>query len=247
MIRISRYFENQFDDREISDDELRAFAVDHLARLIAQNSAALFDAAIAATATALTDFHGAVADESTAGAIRKSRTSATNVLMDEIKGKRSRREGKISDAFGDDSAEYVAFYPQGVSEYRNATMEDMTKLLTRYAKLADDNVPALGQPFADEWNAYKTKWAAVRGAQVTQKGTATGAADQSGAARTELELQLQANVLTVALQNIGQPARAALFFQQSLLENHAAPAATPAPAPATPVPPAHTPAAKPQP
>src|SRR2546421_12344863 len=111
MIRLTRYFENQFDDPEISDDELRAFAGDSLARLIAQNSPPIYDALIAATGEALTAFHGKVADESTAAAIRKSRTSATNVLMDEIKGKWSRREGKIKDAFGDGSAEYVAFYP----------------------------------------------------------------------------------------------------------------------------------------
>lgn len=72
--------------------------------------------------------------------------------------------------------------------------------------------------------------AAVRGAQVTQKGTATTAADHSATARTALELQLQTVVLTVALHNIGQPERAAVFFQQSLLENPAAPAA-PAPTP----------------
>ncbi len=231
MIRLSRYFEISFADPEISDGELRSFGVDHLAKLIAQNSAATYDGIVAATDTALTAFHGTVADESLAAAIRKSRTSATNILMDEIKGKWSRRKGKIRDTFEASSAEYLAFYPQGVSEYRTATMEEMATLLTRYATLAAQNVATLGQPFADEWAAYKAKWAAVRGAQITQKGTTTAAAEQSTTARTALEQQLQINVLTIALQNLGHPERVTAFFQQSLLEAPATPAA---PAPTTP-------------
>ena len=65
-------------------------------------------------------------------------------------------------------------------------MEEMTTLLTRYEALAKSHVADLGQTFADEWDAYKTKWTSVRGLQVTQKGTATSAADQSATARTAL-------------------------------------------------------------
>lgn len=231
MIRISRYFEIPLNDPEISDDELRAFGVDSLAKMIAQNSATLYDQSIALTDTALQAFHGKVGSEALAAAIRKSRTAATNVLMDEIKGKWSRREGKIRDTFEAGSAAYLAFYPQGVSEYRNANMEEMTTLLTRYEALAKSHVAELGQTFADEWDAYKTKWTSVRGLQVTQKGTTTSAADQSATARTALELQLQKNILLVASNNLGHPERAASFFQQSLLED---PTTTPEPAPAKP-------------
>ena len=230
MIRLSRYFEIPFADPNISDDSLRSFAGDHLAKLIAQNDSATYDGLIAATDTALRAFHGKVGDESTAAAIRKSRTSATNVLMDEIKGKWSRREGKIRDAFEDGSPVYLAFYPQGVTEYRNATMEEMATLLTRYTTLSTEHIAELGQPFADEWTTCKTKWNKVRGEQVTQKGTTTSAAEQSTTARTTLELQLQTNVLTVAIQNLGHPEREPFYFQQSLLETHPTPAPSPTPA-----------------
>ena len=229
MIRLSRYFEIAFDAPAISDDALRAFTGDHLAKLIAQNDTGTYDLLVAATATALSGFHGKVADESTAAAIRKSRTSATNVLMDEIKGKWSRREGKIRDTFEDGTPTYLAFYPQGVTEYRNASMEEMATLLTRYASLAAEHTAELSQPFADEWASYKTRWSKVRGDQITQKATTTGAADESHTARTTLEHQLQTNLLTIAIQNLGHPEREPFYFQQSLLGLPATPDPTPAP------------------
>jgi hypothetical protein len=224
MIRIARYFENTFADREISDNEIRAFAEDALSRIVAGNVAGIYNTTIAELDTALPGFSGKVATEATAAAIRKARTAATNALMDEIKGKWTRREGRIKDAFGVGSETYLEFYPNGVSEYRDATMTTMGDLLDHYAKAAAAHVAELDQAFADEWSAYETRWATVRGEQVKRKGAVSGAATQSGDARTALELALQRAVLTVALANIGQPERAAQFFNQSLLENPASPA-----------------------
>jgi|GEM_PF-3099398 len=88
--------------------------------------------------------------------------------------------------------------------------------LTRYATLATQHLAELTKPLADEWTGYQAKWTAVRGAQLTQKGSASSANEASATARAALEVQLQTNVLTAALHHIGQPERAAAFFNQLL-------------------------------
>lgn len=51
--RLEQFFENPFDSRNISLDELVAFATDHLQRMIAHNGGGLLTARIAATSAAL--------------------------------------------------------------------------------------------------------------------------------------------------------------------------------------------------
>jgi hypothetical protein len=218
MLRIIRFFENQFDDPQFSDDEMRAFGTDHLAKTAAYGDPD-FDEILSATDTALTNFNAKVSDESTALAIRKARTTATNTLLAKLHTLWNQREGKIRDAYGKGTEKYIEFYPAGIAEYTEAGVGEIEKLLTRYAKAAADNKEVLGQPFADEWSGLKTQWIAVRGTQVSQKGTASTAADANTSARKALEIQLMVNILTIAAKYVGQPEKAAVFFNQSLLEN----------------------------
>lgn len=82
MIDISRYPENRLPDREISDDELRTFAVEALSRLIAQN---IYDALIEAqTDRALDTLYSNAGNEAFAAAIRETRSSTMNLLIQEI-------------------------------------------------------------------------------------------------------------------------------------------------------------------
>lgn len=81
MIDISRYPENRLPDREISDDELRTFAVEALSRLIAQN---IYDALIEATDRVLDTLYSNAGNEAFAAAIRDTRSSTMNLLIQEI-------------------------------------------------------------------------------------------------------------------------------------------------------------------
>jgi len=227
MLRISRYFENPFDDREISDDEIRDFTVDHLSRVTAAGDAD-FDEILAATDTALQNFSGKVSSESTALAIRKARTAATNALAEKIKSLWSQREGKIRDLFGKGTEKYIEFYPGGISEYSGAGVGQIETLLVRYAKAATDNLATVGQPFVTEWSGLQTQWQAVRGTQVSQKGAPSTAGDANTTARTALEKQLMVNIFTIAAKYVGEPEKASVFFNQSLLENGARSATPPA-------------------
>ena len=52
MIKISRYFENPFDDPEISAEEIRIFAEDHLGKITSQNNSGPLAGTLTAMVTA---------------------------------------------------------------------------------------------------------------------------------------------------------------------------------------------------
>ncbi len=74
----------------------------------------------------------------------------------------------------------------------------------------------LGSDLLTEFTDLRTSFASVRGGQVQEKGKAR---EQVRLTRRPLEIQLTDNLLTLAKQFVGQPERAAEFFDQSLLED----------------------------
>lgn len=81
MIDHSRFPESPLSSHEVSDDELRTFAVEALSRLIAQN---IYDALIAATDRVLDTLHSEGGNAAFATAIRESRSSTMQLLIQEI-------------------------------------------------------------------------------------------------------------------------------------------------------------------
>lgn len=56
-------------------------------------------------------------------------------------------EGLVKSKFGKQSAAYLAFYPQGLTEYGEAKVEGLTNLLVRYVAAATKYKAELGADF----------------------------------------------------------------------------------------------------
>src|SRR5208337_318529 len=101
MLDLHKYLTNPFNDSRISMSELLAFSNDHLARLIANNPAAVFAARIAATTTALNGVGGAFTDDKTKLALRKSKKLAKEKFRAALPAAIGKIYGAVQAQFGE--------------------------------------------------------------------------------------------------------------------------------------------------
>lgn len=228
MIQLNRLFENWFSSPQISRNELSRFAEDLLARLTGNNPETLFDPQITALDSALTGMGTSRGGRAVAEAVQESRTRTMENLRRTIQETISRRSARVVDHFGKKSAEYQAFFPQGLTLYHQMSHAEVESRLDVLIAASQAHLPAM----ASEFTVLKSQWLSVRGAQLDQKGAAVAGMDQEKAARTELEKTLMRTLFAVAQHFVGQEEKAAIYFNQSLLENRET---SPEEAPATPV------------
>ena len=220
MMDLKRFFRNPFDDPQISDDELRAFAEDHLGRLSAANTGGEFNARITDTTAAFTAFFGQVTNNEVKVAVQKAATQEMNARWTAFVAYMTNRgEARVADRAGNPSALYTEFFPRGLSEYHQAKVIDQQSLADRVKQLATTNATTLGTDFvttvSDLVDAYNT----ARAAQVTSKGQTVDAGADRRTLRAAMEVQLFDNVLELAQKHKGDPDAATSYFDQSLLEN----------------------------
>lgn len=229
MINLRTFFDVVFQDTTITDDELRRFSEDHLARLVANNEDGGYVAIITATEAVVTGYFGAISSEDAATALRMSLTRSRDAILQSFKKLVSRREGRVRDAFGTEAAAYLEFFPKGLTEFSNATLKTVETLMSRMIKGGRDHLTELGQGFLDEFTGLKANFVVAQQAQSQKKGEVTSSKSATSTARGAVEMQLMDNLLTLAKQFKGQPDRGLDFFDQSIIRGPAAAPATPTP------------------
>ncbi len=224
MQNLQVFFINHFDTDRLADDAIRKFAEDHLQRLAKTGA---YPALSSAIQTVYTGYFGAITDEATKTAVREGQTRAVENAVKAIKDAVSQQEGTIRGKFGENSSQYQEFLPQGVTEYRKATLENIEEKLVRFANAADKykaDVPGLNSQF----DQLHTDFTAARNAQLGTKGDVSTGKTMSRTKRDVVEKQLMTNVLTIALDFIGDPQGGLAFFDQEILNPPSSGAKTPA-------------------
>ncbi len=219
MMNLQTYFENNFDDKQISNDELKTFTEDHLRRLAENNTGGALDEMLLDTTTRYTDFFGDITDTDTAAAVRQGLTISVNNTMDAFFARVSRREGRIRDLWGKESAEHQEFFPHGVDEYGSADLSEAERLMNQFVAAADAHKGSteLGQAFYDEFFALRQAFRTARAAQLGKKGAVSSGQSDTKTSKTALEKQLMKNLLLLAAQNVGDISKAAVYFDQSII------------------------------
>lgn len=215
MKDIPFFFKVHFNQQAFSLTEKLIFAQDHEAKLVANNPDGARDEMIALTATRIDAVSEKQARETTAAAVQKARTATKDKYRKTIEETVSRQSGLVVAKLGKDSPAYLEFFPAGLTEFHNARDSEVAPLLERLIEAATAHLPELTPTFqelSDTWEAV-TGEASSRRAK--RKTTAEGRADAIQA----LEIQLTRNLLTLALEFLGQPEKANVFFNSSLLYN----------------------------
>lgn len=233
MINIERFFENHLSNREISAEELRQFAEDHIGKLKAVSALPTHLAALLApTEAAFGAFDAALSARTTLQATQSGGTITKDDALQLFRTTVRQREGRVRDKFAKGSGSYAEFFPQGLSEYNRARLGQVPGLLDRLITAATKHATELGPELLAEFTALKTKFSSARESQVDAKGDLAQARVNVATTRTALELQLGKNILAIASHHLGHRERATDYFNQSLLEDPTRnDDLTPAPAP----------------
>lgn len=218
MIKLEAFFKVHFKTKKISDDNLREFSQEHLSGLTIGNPGGIYDGLIAETTTLYEIFRNAISDEGTLIARREGATVGKNKAMKNFQKNLSQKEGLVRSAFGKKSAEYQEFFPHNVKEYLHANMGTIDIIMVRFLKACIKYQPELGVEFVNLFTQLKDDFVNARESQMELKGKISGAKAASRNSRREMEKQLMKNLLIIASNNVGEPNKVSLYFNQRLLK-----------------------------
>lgn len=218
MIDLIRYFKVLFFTLRVGRQRLKLFTEDHIQRLTANNPGGIFTAILTDMTNAYTAYFGDLADESLADAVLQSRTTSMEAARAAMVDFIVRGEGAVVYKWGKDSNVYQEFYPHGVMEYTEGTLSDLETISLRYLNVATSHAGDLPAGFVADFTPLRSTFMTNRTTQLNQKGVLAGERDQIRGTKLQLCTQLTKNVLTIALQYVGDEEKAILYFDQSILD-----------------------------
>ncbi len=143
-----------------------------------------------------------------------SKQDAYDDVLDFIRTK----EGIIKGTFKKGSPAYTEFYPQGLTQYNNASVEGMKVLLVSYVSAANKYKVELGAAFITELTDLQLAYINARDGQVDKKSEKASAQTLLRESRTELTAQLSKCMLYIAANTIDNEAAFKGYFNFGLLE-----------------------------
>lgn len=218
MLDLIKFFQILFTSPKISRERLKLFAEDHLARLTANNPGGIFGTILASLTAAYTAFAGNLADKSTLEAVLKGLTTTMEEKKAAVLKFIQDAENLIAYTYRNNTAFYEEFYPQGLTEYDNADLPSFETITQRFKNALAAHAGDFAAAFVLEYNTAHTAFTTARSNQLTGKGNLSGEGEQVGDTKLALAKQLTINVLTISLQYSGQEDKAAVYFDQSILD-----------------------------
>lgn len=230
MIDIARYFAIPFTDPAISLNEILAFATDSHQRMIANNPGGAFTTNIAATATVIATLGTCSADDLTKLGLRKAAKQAKDTFRGTLPAAIQKIHGRVLVQYGDPSPQLTQCFPAGRSIWQTEVDDKIDDRLQALINALAPLIITMGGTASAEATALLSAWTALYNASEASTAAKSFTQAEKKVAREALDRQLSLNVLTVAIKFIGQPEKAAVYFQQHLIEDHPA-APTPPPVP----------------
>ncbi len=227
--RLEQFFENPFDSRNISLDELIAFATDHLQRMIAHNGGGLFTARIAATSAALGALGAGTTEQLTKLGLRRARKLAKRAFRKGLGAQVFKIYAAVVAQFGVRGPEVAECFPQGRRVFSQCPDDRLVVCLQTLHTGVLAHQAAVGAPVVSAAAALLSTWQALHAASEAASGAKSAAAAGWAQARRHLQLELFRNLLTLALMFPRESDKLALYMTPSLLEDR--PSKSPAPVP----------------
>lgn len=217
MLNFESFFKNHFNTKDVSDDNIKKFSQDHIARIVANNGGGTFTTILTDTTTAYTTYFGSITDEDLAFAIQQSLTKAADNLIASFKKAIQDDEGTIRGKYGLDSPTYQEFFPLGKKEYSGATKANIETLMTRMKDRTAAHAADFDPAFVAKYANFSTNYTTARNLQLQQIGEVTAGKSTTGATRDVIEVQLMKNLFFVGFNFPGNVDRCMDFFDQSII------------------------------
>lgn len=214
----ARFTKNLLASDTFSRNEINLFTVDFLSRLSTIQNSVL----PSADKDLLDNLHQAFVSTygglSTNSAAQKGGTMSRQEAFEAIVEFISREEGAIKSKFGKKTPAYTEFYPQGITEYRNASVEGIKVLLFRYSAAANKYKAQLSADFIRNLGTLQTAYIDARDTQVSSKSIRKSAETEMQKNRKALTEHLTKCILIIAANTIDNEAAFSSYFNFGLLE-----------------------------
>ena len=215
---INNRLKNPFENSRISDITFDKFTKAHIERLRSHTDNTVIAGFLSATEPLYKSFHEIITRESGKGADKKGETLTSQLIMDEIKKFVRRKEGVLADALDDRSPEYLAFFPQGLSEYNKAGKDKINILLERFINAATKQSDKLGPDLISQATLLLERYNKARDLQLKGKGSVSGVSRESEEKRKALSLQLFLNLLDLLRLHATEPHTVKMYYDLSLVK-----------------------------
>jgi len=217
MLDLRNFFKNHFNSSQVSDDNLRKFAEDHLQRLTANNTGNQYASLLADTQVLYDDFNTIIKKEDQTFSQQQGKTLTTDNVISDFVQMVSRKEGAVRSEFGKDSPEYQEFFPNGLSEYHQVSKANAEMLMERMKNAGQLYVAQLGQNFVTIFDTFFNNYIAARQQQLQTIAKVGALKSDAEIAREKLTNQLMRNLLIISADFIGYTDRLDDYFDQSII------------------------------
>ncbi len=202
---------------QISRERLKDFTESHIARLTANNPGGIFTTILTNITNAYNSYFGDLSSESVNLAVQEGKTIAMESSKTALLKNISENEGLISYTYRNNPETYEEFYPQGVDEYYQADLPTLETISNRYLTVLTNHAADFTAVFVATYGLLQGTYVANRAAQTTAKGNVDSERSDLATSRPALALQLTKNLLTISLEYAGDESKAAVYFDQSIL------------------------------
>lgn len=213
---ILHHLKNPFANLQISEDDFNKIGLTHLARLNTNNQDGDYTTMISATKPLYETYKKAASAEAFEIALREGGTISVDQAIIGMKHFVSRKAGIIKDKFYDEPQKYEIFFPQGLTEYSNATKGNIDILFKRFIDASDAHTAELGQQLKQEAEILYKNFVKIRGSQLGSIGEVKELDSEADAARHALAVQLFKNLLDLISMFAEDTERVKDFFDLSI-------------------------------
>lgn len=217
MIELLKYFRILFMSPQISRERLKDFTESHIARLTANNPGGIFTTILTNITNAYNSYFGDLSSESVNLAVQEGKTIAMNSSRTALEKNLNDNEKLIAYTYRNNPEIYEEFYPLGLKEYYDCDLPTLETISGRYKTVLSNHSADFPPNFTTDYNTVQATFVANRSAQTTAKGNVDAERSDLAASRPALALQLTTNLLTIALQYVGDESKADVYFDQSIL------------------------------
>jgi len=219
MKSIASSFKIIFTTKEFTDLNILCFAEDHLQRLIHNNISGAYDLLIKSTNDFFYALYNLRKSQEIANEQKRTLTHEVQKMTEALKESIRKLEGLLRSQLAKESEIYARAFPEGLSEYCRLSRSNTQALMIRILIFLKENNEIVTPIITREINNLYNQYTEKRKEQLSVMKLLEEIISEKRVARKNLSYQLQKNVYTLAIECLGQPEKAKLFFDQKLLSS----------------------------
>ena len=219
MFMLSGILRNPFCTRKVSLGNLLRFAGPHLEAMVSRNEDGALTGRIAATSAVLNSVRGGRGDAWVLLAVQMARTQGKRAFRRSLSGELTRIHAGVVAAYGMRSAELTACFPRGRRAFDRCPDAGLGALLGSMAGAVASQAPATGPMVAQRAAELGSTWRALWAEQEEKLAAHQISRFTLRGLRRALEVELNKNVLSLAVQHAEEPELVRRYCPEHLLRN----------------------------